>query len=61
MIKFYIQPNYLGIVNHTVVLTRRMQEWVVAIVKDRASTLDSLIAGKAPVDSRIDSGPLNNL
>lgn len=35
-----------------------IQERVVTVVKDRTSALDSLIAGEAPVVSRVDCDPL---
>ena len=35
-----------------------VEEWIVAVVENRASTEDSLIAREAPVDGGVDGGPL---
>ena len=38
--------------------TRRVKEWIVAVVENRASTEDSLVAREAPVNGGVDGGPL---
>jgi hypothetical protein len=37
---------------------RRVKEWIVAVVVNRASTEDSLVAREAPVNGGVDGGPL---
>ena len=41
--------------------SRRVKEWIVAVVENRASTEDSLVAREAPVDSGVNGGPLRRV
>ena len=41
-----------------VYLTTGVEEWVVAVVENRASTEDSLVTREAPVNGGVDRGPL---
>jgi len=40
--------------------TRRVKEWIVAVVENRASTEDSLVAREAPVNGGVDGGPVES-
>ena len=41
--------------------TRGVEEWIIAVVENRTSTEDRLVAREAPVNGRVDGGPLRGV